>query len=65
MLKVPRDVLVALCSRYERRGKPQARADMLADDAFSIIGRYGAELRGYVGYYALERVMNFPRRGPG
>jgi group II intron reverse transcriptase/maturase len=53
MLKVPRDVLVALCARYERRGKPEARADMLDDDAFSIIGRYGAELRGYVGYYAL------------
>jgi hypothetical protein len=53
MLKVPRDVLVALCTRYERRGKPEARADMLDDDAFSIIGRYGAELRGYAGYYAL------------
>jgi hypothetical protein len=53
MLKVPRDALVALCTRYERRGKPEARADMLDDDAFSIIGRYGAELRGYVGYYAL------------
>jgi hypothetical protein len=46
-------VIVARCSRYERRGKPDARPDMLADDDFSIIGRYGAELRGYVNYYAL------------
>src|SRR5438067_1627774 len=53
MLKVPWDVIVSLCSRYERRGKPEARPHMLDDDDFSIIGRYGAELRGYVNYYAL------------
>jgi group II intron reverse transcriptase/maturase len=53
MLKVPRDVIVSLCSRYERRGKPETRPTMLDDDDFSIVGRYGAELRGYVGYYAL------------
>ena len=53
MLKVPWDVIVALCSRYERRGKPEARPHLLDDADFSIIGRYGAELRGYVNYYAL------------
>jgi group II intron reverse transcriptase/maturase len=53
MLKVPWDVIASTCSRYERRGKPDARSNMLADDDFSIIGRYGAELRGYVNYYAL------------
>jgi hypothetical protein len=53
MLRVPRDVIVSLCSRYERRGEPSARPDMLTDDDFSIVGRYGAELRGYVNYYAL------------
>ncbi|MDQ2924330.1 MAG: reverse transcriptase domain-containing protein [Acidobacteriota bacterium] len=53
MLKVPWDVVMAMCSRYERHGKPDARTDLLADDDFSIIGRYGAELRGYVNYYAL------------
>ncbi len=53
MLKVPWDVIVSTCSRYERRGKPMSRPDMLDDDDFSIIGRYGSELRGYVNYYLL------------
>jgi group II intron reverse transcriptase/maturase len=53
MLKVPWDVIVSFCSRYEERGKPEVRPNMLDDDDFSIVGRYGAELRGYVNYYAL------------
>lgn len=53
MLRVPWDVITTLCARYERRGKPESRADMLDDTDFSIVGRYGAELRGYVNYYAL------------
>ena len=53
MLKVPWDVIVSMCSRYKARGKPEARPNMLNDADFSIIGRYGAELRGYVNYYAL------------
>jgi group II intron reverse transcriptase/maturase len=43
MLRVPWDVIMSICSRYERRGKPDARADMLDDADFSIVGRYGAE----------------------
>lgn len=53
MLKVPWDAITSIGSRYERRGKPEARPHMLDDDDFSIIGRYGVELRGYVNYYAL------------
>lgn len=53
MLRVPWDVITAISARYERRGKPQARADMLDDADFSIVGRYGAEWRGYVNYYIL------------
>ena len=53
MLKVPWDVITSTCSRYQWRGKPKARPDMLDDDDFSIIGRYGSELRGYVNYYLL------------
>jgi group II intron reverse transcriptase/maturase len=53
MLRVPWDVITGLSSRYERRGKPDARPDMLDDSDFSIVGRYGAQLRGYVNYYAL------------
>jgi hypothetical protein len=53
MLKVPWEVIVSFCSQYEKRGKPTVRPNMLDDDDFSIIGRYGAELRGYVNYYSL------------
>jgi hypothetical protein len=53
MLKVPWEVIVSLCSRYEERGKPAPRPNMLDDTDFSIVGRYGSELRGYVNYYAL------------
>src|SRR3989442_208614 len=52
-LNVPWDVIRSMCSRYERRGKPDSRTQFIDDDDFSIIGRYGAELRGYVNYYAL------------
>jgi group II intron reverse transcriptase/maturase len=53
MLKVPWDVIRSMCSRYERRGKPDSRTQFIDDADFSIIGRFGAELRGYVNYYLL------------
>jgi group II intron reverse transcriptase/maturase len=53
MLKVPWDVITSISSRYEQRGKPDVRPHLLDDADFSIIGRYGMELRGYVNYYAL------------
>jgi hypothetical protein len=53
MLKVPWDAIRSMCSRYERRGQPDCRIQFIDDDDFSIIGRYGAELRGYVNYYLL------------
>jgi group II intron reverse transcriptase/maturase len=53
MLKVPWEVIVSLGSHYEQRGTPAPRPNMLDDADFSIIGRYGSELRGYVTYYAL------------
>jgi group II intron reverse transcriptase/maturase len=53
MLRVPRDVIGSLCSRYQRHGQPASRPGLLEDDDFTIIGRYGTELRGYVNYYLL------------
>jgi hypothetical protein len=53
MLKVPWEVIVSLCSRYQERGKPAPRPSMLDDTDFSIVGRYGLESRGYVNYHAL------------
>jgi group II intron reverse transcriptase/maturase len=52
-LNVPWDVIRSMCSRYERRGKPDSRVQFIDDDDLSIIGRFGAELRGYVNYYLL------------
>ena len=53
-LNVPWDVIRSICSRYERRGKPDSRVQFIDDDDdLSIIGRFGAELRGYVNYYLL------------
>jgi group II intron reverse transcriptase/maturase len=53
MLKVPWEAIRSMCSRYERRGKPNSRTQFIDDADFSIIGRFGAELRGYVNYYLL------------
>jgi group II intron reverse transcriptase/maturase len=53
MLKVPWDAIRSMCSRYERRGKPDSRVQFIDDADLSIIGRFGAELRGYVNYYLL------------
>ncbi|HEX2713766.1 MAG TPA: group II intron reverse transcriptase/maturase, partial [Candidatus Acidoferrales bacterium] len=52
-LNVPWAVIRSICSRYERGGKPDSRVQFIDDDDFSIIGRFGAELRGYVNYYLL------------
>src|SRR5262249_18210492 len=43
------------CNRYKRDGKPIHRTELLGDDDFSIVARYGAEYRGVVQYYALAR----------
>jgi hypothetical protein len=55
ILRVPWDVITSTCSRYERHGKPEVRTDMLEDDDFTIVARYGMELRGYVNYYTLAQ----------
>jgi group II intron reverse transcriptase/maturase len=53
ILRVPGEVIGSLCSRYQRHGQPASRPALLEDDDFTIVGRYGAELRGYVNYYLL------------
>ncbi len=54
-LRIPPDVIHQECKRYERDGKPIHRTELLDDDDFSIVARYGAEYRGMVQYYALAR----------
>ena len=68
-LRIPPDVIHRECKRYERDGKPIHRTELLGDDDFSIVARYGAEYRGMVQYYALARniawmgTLNYVMRG--
>lgn len=50
-LKIPRDVIVARCRPYMRKGKAVHRPERLADDDFSIVRQYQSEYRGFVQYY--------------
>jgi group II intron reverse transcriptase/maturase len=52
-LGVPKDVVEEKCQRYQRKGKPIHRAEMLNESEFSIINAYQAEYRGIVEYYKL------------
>jgi hypothetical protein len=42
-----------------RRGKPWHRAELLSDDAFSIISRYQTEYRGIAQYYQLAQNLSW------
>ena len=50
-LRVPADVVRNRCKLYKRKGQPFHRAELLADDDFSIVARYQTEYRGLVNYY--------------
>jgi len=52
-LGVPKDVIEEKCQRYQRKGKPIHRTEMLNESEFSIINAYQAEYRGIVQYYKL------------
>jgi group II intron reverse transcriptase/maturase len=52
-LRVPLDVIRTKCAPYLQRGKPARRPALMNDDDYTIIGTYGAEYRGIVGYYLL------------
>jgi hypothetical protein len=52
-LKVPKDVIVARCRPYMRKGKAVHRPERLVDDDFSIVKQYQAAYAGFVQYYLL------------
>jgi group II intron reverse transcriptase/maturase len=52
-LRVPLDLIRTKCAPYMQRGKPARRPHLMNDDDYTIIGTYGAEYRGIVGYYLL------------
>jgi Type II intron maturase len=54
-LFVPNAVIRQRCARYMRHGKPAPRGPLLHDDDFTIVGKYGAEYRGFVQYYLLAQ----------
>lgn len=52
-LRVPKEAIRRRCALYMHRGKPWSRPQMLNDDDYTIINKYGAEYRGVIGYYLL------------
>ena len=52
-LRVPLDVIRKYIHRYMAGDKPRCRSNMHFDADFSIVWRYGSELRGIVNYYTL------------
>ncbi len=52
-LSVPREVIKAKCARYMQRGKPERRPELMNEEDYAIIKRYGSEYRGIVQYYLL------------
>lgn len=52
-LRVPRAVLRDKCDRYQKRGRPVHRAELLNESDFTIISTYQLEYRGLVEYYRL------------
>jgi len=52
-LRVPHDVIVRQCRRYEKGDKPSHRTNLLEESDFSIVARYQQEYRGVVQYYLM------------
>lgn len=54
-LYVPNAVIRERCARYMRDRKPAVRGQLFHDSDFTIVGKYGAEYRGFVQYYLLAQ----------
>ncbi|MFI5898516.1 reverse transcriptase domain-containing protein [Actinoplanes sp. NPDC051513] len=54
-LRVPRDVITAKSAPFMKFGKPERRPDLLNLTDNQIVGKYGAEWRGYLQYYLLAQ----------
>jgi len=52
-LRVPRAVIQEKCARYEQRGKPIPRSELLNESDYTILTTYQLEYRGLVEYYRL------------
>jgi len=54
-LRIPPQVIEEKIARYTKDGEPIHRPELVNDDDFSIVARYGSEYRGIVQYYAYAR----------
>jgi group II intron reverse transcriptase/maturase len=52
-LRVPLDVIKAMCAPYLKRGQPAFRPELLTYGDHEIISAYGSEYQGIVQYYLL------------
>lgn len=52
-LRVPHSVIQEKRRRYQRKGKPRNRPELLVESDFTIMAHYQAEYRGLVDYYRL------------
>ncbi len=52
-LRVPRAVVREKCHRYQKRGRPVHRPELLNESDFTIISTYQLEYQGLVEYYRL------------
>jgi len=54
-LFVPKTVIRQKCALYMSKGKPAQRGDLLHDNDFTIVAKYGSEYAGFVQYYLLAQ----------
>jgi group II intron reverse transcriptase/maturase len=54
-LRLPPRTLMEKASEYKKGGKPFQRPELVKDDDFTTIARYGSEFRGFVQYYKLAQ----------
>lgn len=52
-LHVPATAITAKCALYMARSTPGCRTQIVHDSDYDIVGRFGAEYRGFVQYYLL------------
>lgn len=57
-LRLPRDILLEKCERYEKDGKAIHRAELLYESDSTIVTRYQQEYRGIAEYYRLAYNMH-------
>ena len=61
-LRVPREVLMSKCKRYQRGGKAMYRTELVNESDFTIMTIYQSAFRGFANYYRLAYNMQTLQR---